>query len=84
MKCEGCPLNTSTERDGIYCLPVDILAEPGLHEICELTEAHQRIIDAMIAGEWRCDTCVRYRTESSCGWASKCACEIWQPKEGGE
>lgn len=52
MKCEengGCPLSDQTPYDGCYRDMV-----PG---VCHLTPADFPIIQAMIAGEWKCETC---------------------------
>jgi len=38
------------------------------------------IIEAVLSEKWECETCIKYRTESSCGWASKYACEAWQAR----
>ena len=91
MKCEDCPLNTATLKNEVYCYPVDIVARPGLHELCKLTRRDVTIIKAMIAGIYDCGHCTvmidfsgqptplpcPVREDAPKGWP----CEGWQPKE---
>jgi len=76
MKCDDCPLNCTTNKN-----PDIILGES---DCPDLTPANMTIINAMIAGEWRCETCVHYPdcVGHKVGWDM--ACNYWQPKEGGE
>jgi len=95
-KCATCPLlhewteywDHLSSTDYEWC-PLG-LDEPGDenwdNKDCHLTPANQRIIIAMIAGEWQCDTCIASMECEERSYPNH-ACELWvgQPrKDDGE
>ena len=78
MKCEDCPLNTATLKNEVYCYPVDIVARPGLHELCKLTRRDVTIIKAMIAGELSCATCRHVDECDITGRRDPLLCNYWR------
>ena len=50
-QCEECPLNTANLRHKVYCLPVDILSNPGLHELCNLNKGDMKAILLAVRGK---------------------------------
>ncbi len=55
MKCDDCPLK-SDEFDYMES-GIKMTVCPYWHEDCHLTPANQRIIEAMLAGEFNCANC---------------------------
>jgi hypothetical protein len=75
VKCDGCPV------EGVFRGPQgERLTMPCVHSDCHLTPADFPIIKAMIAGEWKCETCdgiaCCHQENNDVG-----PCVEWRPKE---
>lgn len=83
MKCEGCPIGSLFEivltggqgKEGEGC--------PARHmDCCHLTDTGKRIIKAMLAGEWKCETCKFSPWEGQCSrHVFLTPCIDWQPRD---
>jgi hypothetical protein len=95
MKCEGCPFHQERRREHqCWITPsyVKRCADELRYKRCHLTPADFPIIRAMIAGEWKCESCKAYRERGDycCEWEVAFApelgrerwpCKAWQPRE---
>ena len=52
MNCEGCPV-----MHGQGCPKASPITEDSSKVRCPVTPANMTIVKAILAGEWRCDTC---------------------------
>ncbi len=93
MKCDECPMSFWKNKDPhLKCAAFTVWWDKDGDD-CHLTPDLQRIINAMIAGKWKCEECgleILKVMESPLARRAPCRdynlipCESWQPREGEE
>lgn len=80
MICEGCPMQTLA---GLCAAFGGYIPDDN----CHLTPTDITIIRAMIAGTWKCESCIHLDycqdlVDKDCPVTSMTPCKVWQLKGG--
>lgn len=83
-KCEGCPMRW-LEETGDYAgdQPIVEWECPAVAAMinCPLTEQDKKIIEAMLVGEWNCETCGE---RFGCRVKNRVPCAKWLPMKSND